>query len=63
VSLWRSKQFAIVQGATQSRVDLSLNLKGAEATERLGSRKVFGGMCTHVPGLTIAGEVDAEVGG
>ena len=35
VSLRRSKQFAIVQASTRTRVDLGLNLKGIEPTEWL----------------------------
>jgi predicted transport protein len=61
VSLRRKKQFAIVQAATKTRVDLGLNLKGAELTERLEGGVVFSGMCSHKVRLSEAKEVDEEV--
>jgi len=61
VSLRRIKQFANVQAATKTRVDLGLNLKGAEPTERLEGGVVFSGMCTHKVRLSEAKDVDEEV--
>lgn len=61
VSLRRNKQFAIVKAATQSRVDLGLNLKGVDPTERLEGGNVFSGMCTHRVRLTSPADVDPEV--
>lgn len=61
VSLRRSKQFAIVKAATRSRVDLGLNLKGVDDTERLEGGKIFGGMCTHRVQLTSPADLDEEV--
>jgi len=61
VSLRRNKQFAIVQAATRSRVDLGFNLKHVQPSNRLVGGKVFGGMCTHKVELTSASEVDDEV--
>lgn len=61
VSLRRNKQFAIVQAATKTRVDLGLNLKGEAATSRLEGGVVFGGMCTHKVRLSEASEVDEQV--
>lgn len=61
VSLRRSKQFAIVQAATKSRVDLGVNLKGVDSTDRLEGGNVFSGMCTHKIRLTFPTEVDNEV--
>ena len=61
VSLRRNKQFAIVKPSTKTRVDLGLNLKGTEPTDRLETDKVFGGMCSHRVQLTSADLVDAEV--
>ncbi len=61
VSLRRSKQFAIVQPATRTRVDLGLILKDAAPTERLEGGNVFSGMCTHRVRLTTEAEVDSEV--
>lgn len=61
VSLRRSKQFAIVKAATKTRVDLGLNLKGVEDTERLESGNVFSGMCSHRVQLKSAEDLDGEV--
>ncbi len=60
LSLRRSKQFAMIGPATNTRVDLGLNWKGAPATERLVPEKP-GGMCTHVIRLTSVDDVDDEV--
>ena len=61
VSLRRKKQFAIVQPSTSSRIDLGLNLKGVDATERLEGGKVFSGMCTHKVKLSSVNDIDKEV--
>ena len=61
VSLRRKKQFAIVQPSTSSRVDLGLNLKGVNDTDRLEGGNVFSGMCTHKVKLSSPEDVDAEV--
>ena len=61
VSLRRQKQFAIVQPSTKTRVDLGLNLKDVEATERLQGGVVFSGMCSHKVALTAQNEIDAEL--
>ncbi len=58
VSLRRSKQFALVEPKTRTRVDLGLNLKGEPGTARL---RVTGGMCTHSVALGTAAEVDDEL--
>ncbi|MGB7449335.1 MAG: DUF5655 domain-containing protein [Ornithinimicrobium sp.] len=55
VSLRRAKQFALVEPATKSRVDLGINLTGAEPTQRLKAAK---GMCTHkvaIPDVELVG--------
>lgn len=61
VSLRRSKQFAIVQPATRTRIDLGLNLKDVAPTERLEGGNVFSGMCTHRVRLTSVADIDTEV--
>ena len=61
VSLRRKKQFAIVQPSTKTRVDLGLNLKDVEPTERLQGGGAFNGMCSHKVAITSADEIDAEV--
>jgi hypothetical protein len=63
VSLRRKKQFAIVQPSTKSRVDLGLNLKGVEPTERLEGGSAFSGMCSHLVRLAGPAEVDEQVVG
>ena len=61
VSLRRSKQFAIVQPSTATRVDLGLNLKGADAAGRLEESGSFNSMVSHRVRLQDAAEVDSEV--
>ena len=58
VSLRRKKQFALIQPSTKTRIDLGLNLKGAEPTGRLEAKS---GMCTHKIKLTGAEDFDSEV--
>ncbi|QDO89554.1 DUF4287 domain-containing protein [Ornithinimicrobium ciconiae] len=60
VSLRRSKQFAVVEAASAKRVQVGLNLRGAEPTERL---RLAGGMCTHRVDVTSVDEFDAELVG
>jgi hypothetical protein len=62
VSLRRKKQFATIGPATNSRVDVGLNMKGVPATARLLAEKP-GGMCQYKVKLTGAAEVDAELVG
>ena len=47
VSLRRTKQFAIVQPSTASRLDLGLNLKAVAPSGRLEPSGSFNAMCTH----------------
>lgn len=61
VSLRRKKQFAIVQPSTHTRVDLGLNLKGVEPSDRLEGGNIFSGMCTHLVKLSSPEEVDDQV--
>ncbi|MEM1146368.1 MAG: DUF4287 domain-containing protein [Pseudomonadota bacterium] len=60
VSLRRSKQFALIQPSTKTRIDLGLNLKGIAPQGRLEAMK---GMCTHKVKLTQVAEFDDEVKG
>jgi hypothetical protein len=62
VSLRRKKQFAMIGPGSATRVDLGLNMKGAEPTARLLAEKP-GGMCQYKVRLATAEEVDAEVVG
>jgi hypothetical protein len=58
VSLRRSKQFALIEPTTKTRIDIGINLKGMAPTDRL---KAAGGMCTHKVGVTGPDQVDAEL--
>lgn len=60
VSLRRKKQFAMIGPATKTRVEVGLNMKGIEATERLVAQPA-GGMCNYKVKVVEVGEVDAEL--
>ncbi len=61
VSLRRSKQFAIIQPSTKTRVDLGINLKGEPPKERLEAAGSFNSMVSHRVRLTSVADVDKEV--
>ena len=58
VSLRRNKQFAVIEPASASRMQLGINLRDAEPTERL---RAAGGMCTHRVDVRSIEEVDGEL--
>jgi hypothetical protein len=60
VSLRRKKQFAMIGPATNTRVELGLNMKGVAATARLVEMPA-GGMCNYKVKLTQVDDVDQEV--
>ena len=60
VSLRRKKQFAMIGPATNTRVEVGLNLKGVDGSGRLVAMPP-GGMCTHVVRLTSLADADAEL--
>jgi hypothetical protein len=60
LSLRRKKQFAMIGPATNSRVEVGLNMKGVPATDRLVAQPP-GGMCQYKVKLTDAKEVDREL--
>jgi hypothetical protein len=62
VSLRRKKQFAMIGPATNTRVEVGLNMKDARATSRLEALAP-GGMCQYKVKVTDANEVDAELMG
>ena len=63
VSLRRSKQFALIQPSTKTRVDVGINLKGVDPTERLEPSGSFNSMCSHRVRVTGGDQVDDELVG
>jgi hypothetical protein len=61
VSLRRSKQFAIIQPSTKTRVDLGLNMKTELAQGRLEKSGSFNAMVSHRVRLEKAADVDKDV--
>lgn len=61
VSLRRSKQFAIVQPSTATRLDLGLNLKGTPASGKLEASGSFNAMVSHRVRLESAGDFGTDV--
>jgi hypothetical protein len=61
VSLRRSKQFALIQPTTATRVDVGINLKGKPPTERLENSGSFNAMVSHRVRVGSVMEVDAEL--
>jgi Domain of unknown function (DUF5655)/Domain of unknown function (DUF4287) len=60
VSLRRKKQFAMIGPATNTRVEVGLNMKDAEAAERLVALPA-GQMCQYKVKVTDVSEVDAQL--
>ncbi len=60
LSLRRRRQFAMIGPATNTRVEVGLNLKGVNGTGRLTAMPP-GGMCSHVVKLTAVAEANAEL--
>jgi len=61
VSLRRSKQFAIVQPSTASRLDVGINLKNVLPKERLEASGSFNAMLSHRVRVSKAADVDKEL--
>lgn len=61
VSVRRNKQFAILQPSTSSRLDVGINLKGTDPTERLEASGSFNAMVSHRVRLTSIDDVDKEL--
>ena len=60
VSYRRKKQFAMIGPATNTRVEVGLNVKDLEAADRLLEQPA-GRMCNYIVKLTDANEVNAEL--
>jgi hypothetical protein len=60
MSLRRKKQFAMIGPATNTLVEVGLNIKGVEATERLAAMPA-GGMCNYTVKVAEAKEVNREL--
>lgn len=60
VSFRRSKQFALIQPTTNTRVDVGIQLKGVEPAGRLESAG-SGAMCSHWVRLTAPDQIDDEL--
>ena len=63
VSLRRSKQFALIQPSTATRVDLGIQLKGVPPKGRLEAAGSFNAMVSHRVRVEDAGQVDEELAG
>lgn len=61
VSLRRKKQFAIIQPSTKTRLDVGINLKNADTTERLEKSGGFNQMVSHRVRLNAGDKVDLEL--
>lgn len=61
VSLRRSKQFAILQPSTATRLDVGINLKDTPPTPRLEPSGSFNAMVSHRVRVEKLEEVDAEL--
>lgn len=61
VSLRRKKQFGIIQPSTKSRMDVGINLKGEEPTERLEASGSFNSMVSHRVRTSQIEDIDADL--
>lgn len=61
VSLRRSKQFALIQPSTRTRVDLGINLRGTPADGRLEDSGSFNAMVSHRVRLSKKADIDSQV--
>ncbi len=61
VSVRRSKQFAIIQPSTKTRLDLGINLKGVAPAGKLEASGSFNAMVSHRVKLEKLSDVDKDV--
>lgn len=63
VSVRRTKQFAIIQPSTATRLDVGVNLKGEKPTDRLEASGSFNAMVSHRVRLASVKDVDKQLTG
>ncbi len=63
VSLRRSKQFALIQPSTATRVDVGINLKDVAPTARLEASGSFNAMVSHRVRIEAVAQVDKQLVG
>ena len=61
VDLRRTRQFALIQPSTVTRLDVGINLKGVTATGRLEAAGTWNGMVSHRVRIGAIDEFDLEV--
>jgi hypothetical protein len=61
VSVRRKKQFALIQPSTKTRLDIGINLKNVEPTDKLEKSGSFNAMCSHRVRIEHIGDVDSNV--
>jgi len=61
VSVRRNKQFAIIQPSTKTRIDVGINNKTKEPTDRLEASGSFNAMVSHRVRLTDIKDIDKEL--
>ncbi len=61
VSVRRSKQFAILQPSTATRLDVGINLKGTPPSGRLEASGSFNAMVSHRVRVESAGDIDGDL--
>ena len=61
VSVRRSKQFAVIQPSTKTRVDVGINLKGTVPSGRLEASGSFNTMVSHRVRVESVAQVDAQL--
>lgn len=61
VSCRRNKQFALLQPSTKTRLDVGINLKGEDTTNRLEASGSFNAMVSHRVRLNSVDEIDDEL--
>ncbi len=61
VSIRRSKQFALIQPTTRTRIDVGLILKGVKSSGRLEASGSFNAMFTHRVRVESVADIDGEL--